>query len=269
MNASPSRSLAVISPPSASRLNLGALVHAVLVLALVGASTLTGHAQPEPPKPAQLRFLFLDETPGGYSLKTGRQFRSISSSPYVISPPYTPGNLHPLEIYKASPAPNPETGEVDRIKVTMFTPPADTTAALVIVTPRVPAAGEPLAYDVEFIDSAPSTFPGGSIRILNRGTLTMAGQFSTKQVLAPPGSTKIISPDADRRGRVRSRIAMDTNSGWTLISDRIAIVKPETRVTGVIVYSPSGLKFRFSNDILAERGDPPPSHVWLTYTDTP
>lgn len=258
-------------PPASLRSGFGSFLHLVVVLALVCVFTAVTRAQPPPPEPAQLRFLFLDETPGGYFLKIDKGFKSISSAPYVISPAYLPGSLRPLEIYRASPIPNPETGEIEHIKVAVFTPPSTTTAALVIVTPRpaLPGSRETPLYNVEFIDSNPTTFPGGSIRILNRGTLPMAGRFASNQVLAQPGSTKIISPDADSRGRVRSRVAMAAGGAWKLISDQIAIVKPDTRLTGILVYSPSGLKFRFSNDILAERGDPPPGHVWLTYTDKP
>ncbi|HEY9249655.1 MAG TPA: hypothetical protein VIO38_11005, partial [Rariglobus sp.] len=94
-------------------------------------------AQPEPPpKPATLRFLFLDETPGAYSLKIERDFKQISAAPYAISPPYVPAGLKSLDIYKTNPVPNPETGAIERIKIATLTPPANTTSALVIITPR-------------------------------------------------------------------------------------------------------------------------------------
>ncbi|MEX2606406.1 MAG: hypothetical protein WD708_03595, partial [Kiritimatiellia bacterium] len=73
----------------------------------------------------------------------------------------------------------------------------------------------------------------------------------------------------DHRHRVRARIATRDPEGWQLIDDNIAIVKPTTRMTGLMVFSPSGLRFRFDEYLIATRGPPPPSHVWLTYSDTP
>ncbi len=229
-------------------------------------------AQPEPPpKPATLRFLFLDETAGAYALKLGDSFRQISSAPYNISPPYVPASLNRIELFKTSSVPDPITGAPIRLRIASFTPPANTTSALVIVTPRAAPADstEPPAYGIEFIDSNPSTFPGGSLRILNRGQTTMAARLASGQITTEPGETRIISPVADARGRLRILVAVQGPDQWKLIDDNVAIVRPDTRLTGLLVYSPSGMKFRLGPYILAERGDPPPSHVWLTYTDTP
>ncbi len=229
---------------------------------------LTTLAQPQTPaKPASLRFLFIDESAGAYALKLGTDFRALSSAPYSISAPFTPSDFRPLEIYKTNPASATDSPQPDRIKIATVTPPADTTAVLVIVTPRL-ENGAP-AFHVELVPSDPRSFPGGSIRVLNRGRSTLAVQFATHQVLAEPGSVQLLQPVADQRGRIRARVAVQTPEEWKLISDRVAIVKPETRLTGVLVYSPSGMKFRFGGDVLAERGDPPPGHAWLTYTDTP
>jgi hypothetical protein len=236
------------------------------------ASATALRAAPEdPPKPATLRFLFLDETAGSYVLKTDKAYRPVSASPYTISPPFAPADWKPLQLYKQGTVRDAKTGELPRVKVATITPPASTTAALVIITPRPPSPDTPdlLSYNVEYIDSAASSFPGGSIRILNRGRVDMAARLSNEQIVAEPGSIKIVSPVADQRGRLRVMVAVQTPEKWKLIDDNIVFVMPDIRVTGVLVYSPSGLKFRFGPDLLAERGDPPPSHVWLTYTDSP
>lgn len=235
------------------------------------AFALGAFAQGDAPKPAQLRFLFLDETAGAYSLKTGATYRRISAAPYTISPPHTPADFKPLEIYQASATPDPATGQLVQTRITTVTPPADTTSALVIVTPRpaTPGSTEPPVYAVEFVDNSAEAFPAGSLRILNRGQTTMAARLAGEQISVERGASRIISPVADARGRLRVLIAVQGPDQWKLIDDNVAIVKPDTRLTGLLVYSPSGMKFRLGPYILAERGDPPPSHVWLTYTDTP
>lgn len=240
----------------------------LLLLAFLPSSL---RAQSDAPKPAQLRFLFLDESAGAYSIKTGTTYKRISAAPYTISPVHTPADFKRLEIYKASAQPDPETGQFVQTRITTLTPPANTTSALVIVTPRpaTPGSDEPPVYGVEFIDNGPAAFPGGSLRILNRGQTTMAARLAGEQVAVERGATRVIAPVADERGRLRILVAVQGPDQWKLIDDNVAIVKPDTRLTGLLVYSPSGMKFRLGPYILAERGDPPPSHVWLTYTDTP
>ena len=97
----------------------------------------------------------------------------------------------------------------------------------------------------------------------------MAARLAGEQISVERGASRIISPVADERGRLRILVAVQNPDQWKLIDDNVAIMKPDNRLTGLLVYSPSGMKFRMSHDLLAERGDPPPTHVWLTYTDTP
>ena len=226
-----------------------------------------------PPRPATLRFLFLDETAGAYSLKIDATYRRISTEPYAISQPFVPPDMKRLEIYKTSAQLDPVTGLPAQVRVATVTPPADTTSALVILTPRPATSGaaeSSATYAVEFIYNSPSAFPAGSLRILNRGRVAMAARIGSERVVAEPGSVRIHAPVvADARGRLRVLVAVQGSDQWRLIDDRVAILKPDTRLTGLLVYSPSGLKFRMSPDLLVERGDPPPSHVWLTYSDTP
>lgn len=225
---------------------------------------------PEPVTPPTLRFLFLDETAGAYSLKLGGDFKRISAAPYTISAPYTPTDFKRLDIYKA--AAEPKTGRIEQLHIATLNPPAGMSSAFVIVTPRPapPDSVGPPSYAVEIIDNGPDAFPAGSIRIINRGRTTMATRLAGRQIVTEPAATRIIAPElTDSRGRLRVLVAVQTPDQWRMIDDSVAIVKPDTRLTGLLVYSPTGMKFRLGPYILAERGDPPPSHVWLTYTDTP
>lgn len=226
---------------------------------------------PSPPKPARLRFLFLDETAGAYAVKTGSTFRQISSTPYAISAEFTPADLTPLEIYKTNPAPDPVTGKTERVKIAGITPPVTTTAALFIITPRPQPAGTtaPASYSVEMIDSDARAAPAGSLRILNRGLVSLAAQIGTEQISANPGDTRLFKPVTDQRFRVRIKIAVNNQDGWKLIDDRIAKVRADTRTTGILVFSPSGMRHTYPEDEIISRGPPPPGHFWLTYTDTP
>ncbi len=239
-----------------------ALCIALFSLARAGAA--------EPPPDVSLRFLFLDETPGAYSLKTGATFRQLSATPYAIGRPVVARPAARLELFKDSPAPDPLTGKIVRIKVATVTAPADTPSALVVLTPRPaePGATTAPAYDVAFYNNDPRDFPARSIRILNLGHAAVATQFGSAQTVTPPGSAQVVQPTPDQRDRVFGKIAVQTAAGWELLYNRITILRATERVTGVFVYSPSGLRHTYTAQELAERGPPSPGHFWLTYGET-
>jgi len=83
------------------------------------------------------------------------------------------------------------------------------------------------------------------------------------------GRDGTLRPSADARHRIRVRVAAQGNGGWHLINDGVSILRPETRMIGLCVFSPSGLRFRLGEDVVEKLGVPPPSHVWLTFSDTP
>lgn len=224
------------------------------------------------PQPPQLRFLFLDETPGAYSVKTnGGAYRQISSSPYAISQPFTPSGLAPLEIYKTGTIPDPVTGQKPRVKVATVPLPTNTTASLVVLAPPSSSADQTAAlnYNVRFFDNDPRSFPPKSLRILNLGHSPMAAQFGEERALVEPGASRILRPVTDRYHRIVGKIAVSTPPDWKLLYNKVLIIAPEERLTGVFVYSASGLRHTYTALELAEMGPPAPGHFWLSYSDTP
>jgi hypothetical protein len=238
----------------------------ILVLPFVAAAQT---APKPPPPPARLRFLFLDETPGFYALKLDeKNYRRVSANPYEISAPYTPASVEPMEIYKTSRTIDPATGEPRRIRIARFVPPNNTPSALVIVTPRPPAAPDaPLDFKVEIIDCNPADFPGGSIRIVNRGRGGMAAQFGETRIIVQPGETKVVRPKVDHRNRMLSRVAAEEASGWRVLSKTFAVLEPTERVFGILIYSPGGMRHTRTPQEIAEFGPPKPGHFWLTFSD--
>ena len=224
---------------------------------------------PEAPKPAKLRFLFLDESTGAYALKIGKGYQQLSGSPYAISPVFTPATADRIELYKTSTHPDPVTKKIERTKIADFIPPVDTTSALVVVTPKPAKPGVAPVYTVNLIESSTKNFPLGSIRILNLGHVTMAAQFGASQVTVEPGASQIVQPSADRRYRILAKIAAKTGESWELRSDNLVILRPEQRITGIFFYSPSGMIHTYPPDEILEHGPPPPGHFWLTYVDSP
>ncbi len=253
--------------PPGRRLRIFSLVTGFTVL-----TCLHGAAQPEAPRPpAKLRFLFLDETAGAYSLKVNESFKQIISAPYTISSPIVPTGSDRLDIYKTNPVPDPITGKNKRVKVASITPPTNTTSALVILTPRRVAVDSDAApvYDVEFIDSDPQAYPIGTLRVLNRGTAAMAAQIGSENLIAEPGATKIIKPSTDTHFRLRTKVATQTPGGWKLLDNNVTILKANNRLTGVLLFSPSGMRHIYDESTIYDRGAPPPGHVWLMYSDPP
>jgi hypothetical protein len=237
--------------------------------ALPGLSIVASRAHAKEPSPEiTLRFLFLDETPGAYSLKLGATYRQVSATPYMIGGPVTTEQADRLELYKDGP-PDPATGKPLRLKIATLNAPADTSSALVVITPRPPAPGTTTpVYTTAFFDNDPRAFPPRSIRILNLGQAPMAAQFGSAQVITQPGASQIIQPTVDPRNRVFGKIAVQTPTGWELLYNRITVLRSDERVTGVFVYSPSGLRHTYTSREIEENGPPPPGHFWLTYGET-
>lgn len=246
---------------------LGALFLGAILLAPARAQT-----PPDAPKPAKLRFLFLDEKPGAYSLKIGATFRPISQAPYAISPPLTLAPGTRLEIYQTPAKPDPVTGKKEPLKIATLTPPAALTSALVVVTPVQPPPNstETPRCEVAYFDADSAVFPAGSIRVLNLGHALLGTQFDNGAPFSlQPGETRIVQPAPDAKNRVVAKIAVHEGDTWRLLSNKIALLRPGQRMTGVFVYSPSGMLHTFTAEELAEFGKPKPGHFWLTYTDTP
>jgi hypothetical protein len=247
--------------------------HRILLLVFLalfeGLSVRAVAQTPEQIPEVRLRFLFLDETAGAYSLQTGHSFRQLSATPYAISNPLTAAPGDKLELYKELPATDPAEagrGKTVRVKIAAVTVPA-VPAALVVLTPRpaAPGSGGAPVYDVAFYDGS---FPEKSVRIINLGRAAMAARFGDEQALVPPGTARVLSPATDGRNRVFAKIAVQAAAGWTLLSDSITVVRPDERLTGVLVYSPSGLRYAYTSAEIAENGPPPPGHFWLTYGET-
>ena len=245
-----------------------------LLFSVLGLVSSVAFAQPEPakpPAPAKLRFLFIDESAGAYSLKLGNAHRPVSANPYEISAPYIPADLTSLDLYKT--LVDPGTGIPKPVKIATVTPPANTPSALVIITPRPPASPDVApVYKVELLDTNPALFPAGSIRIINRSPVPMAAQFSDSRVVTAPGETSLVQPATDARRRVLFKIAIQVQQdagGWQLIQDSITVIRAKERMFGILVYSPGGMKHMLTASELAEFGSPKPGCFWLTFSDTP
>jgi hypothetical protein len=247
-------------------------LHALLVIVCCAAATLWSQ-QPDAQQPPRLRFLFIDETPGAYSLTLGKEQRQISANPYEISAVVVPADLKPLGVYKTFPAdPDPATSRPKRLKIASVTVPARMISALVVITPRPAEAPDVTpVYQVEIIDSSPEAFPAGSLRIINRSPVTMAAQFGTEKVVTTSGGVSLLQPVPDARHRILFKIAIQVqrSSGWELIQDSMTVIRPAERMTGILVYSPGGMKHMLTAAELAEFGPPKPGCFWLTFSDTP
>lgn len=215
-----------------------------------------------------LRFLFLDESGGAYSLKSGQGYTELGEQVYAIGPAVTVSAGERPFLYRETPDPAGKNGQPRREKIAAIVPPAGAASSLVVVTALPPVdAGASPAYSLSYYNNSTEVFPTRSIRILNLGQVSVAARFSSSEVLATPGSSQIVRPEIDTRNRVRTKAAVQTPSGWQMLYDSLTIVRPRQRVTCLCVYSPSGMKHTYYPEELAKLGPPPPGHFWLTYTD--
>lgn len=224
---------------------------------------------PAPTPVVVLRCLFLDETGGDYSLKTGDGYRELGSAPYYVGAPVTVAGSERLELFKELADAESKDGKLKRTKIAILAPPAGATSVLVVVTsiPSVDPRTGP-TYDIAYYDSSPALFPLNSIRIVNLGQGPLATKFGSLETITGPGASRIVRPEIGERNLVRTKAAVQASGGWQLLYDSRTIIRPKQRVTVLCVYSASGLKQSYDPEALARFGTPPPAHFWLTYTDT-
>ncbi|WP_269522090.1 hypothetical protein [Coraliomargarita parva] len=233
-------------------------------------STAKATAQPadsESPK-MELRFLFLDESPGAYYLKKEDTFSVLSDSPYKISPVIRPLTEELLEIYKE--LPNPEAPEtMQRIQIGKLTASLEMGSSLIVLTPIKNMAADTSRpkYQVNVYGSDSNEFPKNSIRILNLSNAPFACEFNKDRQLIAPYSSNIIKPDTDSKNRLRYKVAARKAEGWELLDNGVMLLRADERVTGVLIYSPSGMRHTFSESEMEFFGEPKPGYYWLTYTD--
>jgi len=96
----------------------------------------------------------------------------------------------------------------------------------------------------------------------------MAARFGTEQIEVEPGAERLITPAVDRRNRIRVFIASQGKGEWRMIFNSFISLPEDNRVTGIVVYSPSGLRHTYTQDEIDTLGAPKPGYFWLTFTDT-
>lgn len=238
-------------------------------LVIVHWTFVLGLCAQDAPQPVALRFLFLDESPGAYSIRIGSDYRDLGPTPYVISAPQELAPGARLQLYKE--LPDPATGRPVRTRVLDRTAPPGLPHALVVVAPSSSVAEDGTrSYTARFYDTDPARTPPQSIRILNLSSVPMAARFGADEAAVAPGESKTIQPAPDARGRLRTFIGVNVQGpeGWRIIYNSFVSLRQNQRMTGILVYSPSGLRHTYSEDELIAMGPPQPGHFWLSFTET-
>lgn len=220
------------------------------------------------PETAQVRFLFVDEAPGAYAVEEAGRRHHLGAYPYAITPPRALAVPGDHAIWKELPAPDSPAPRPVRVGTLSLRP--GMRSVLAVITPR-PAASPELTpiYQVQLHDASPTAFPADAVRLLNLASVELAARFGDQTVRLAPGESRVLRPVLDARRRVRTQVARADGGAWEPIYDSVTTVRPGQRVTGVLVFSPSGLIHTYTQAEIDARGRPPPAHVWLTYSDAP
>lgn len=236
-----------------------------LLLALAFFIPVCAHAQ-STPEPVRVRFLLLDESSGDYSVKLGAEFKNLGSKPYVISSPleFRPGDH--LELYKE--LPDPKSGKPVRTRVINLIAPSPKVSLMVIAPSATVGTDGAPAYNSRFYDVSPEKTPNRSIRILNLSPSPMAARFGSDQVEISPGTERVVTPTFDKRSRIRVFVASQGQGEWQMIFNSFLSLGETAHMTGIVVYSPSGLRHTYTEDELATLGPPKPGFFWLYFTDS-
>lgn len=231
----------------------------IIVLAAFFAGALGLQAQREYIQ--KLRFLFLDESRSAYYLDAGNGPQRISASPYAISPPLEVTLGQPLAILMAE---NSRRNAPTR-QILTLRPPADIPSALVVIRP---GAGGSEQYTASYINNDVGERPSQSIQIFNLGQSPTAVVISDQKALIPPAESTILNLTPDEKHRVIAKVGEKTADGWRMLYDGVISLKPGERMTAVIVYSPTGLRYSYTEQEIIENGEPRPGHFWLTFKES-
>ncbi len=227
--------------------------------------SLAAHAQ-QTPQPVSIRFLFLDESSGDYFVKVGTGFNNLGAKPYVVTPTFDFPQGSRIELYKE--LADPTTGEVVRTRVVNLTA-ASPAHALAVITPTTEVAQDGVrSYRSRLYDIAPDKTPPRSIRILNLSPAPMAARFGTDQIEILPDAERLVTPSVDKRNRIRVYVASQGAGDWHLIFNSFLSLQENNRMTGIVVYSPSGLLHTYTQDELETLGPPKPGFFWLYFTES-
>lgn len=260
---------------------------AVIVLSIIFGQTPGLHARANAGGTlarVELRFIFLDDQPATYTLQVegnrGERVdtRTMTVEPYTISPPLAVLAGQKIRVARSDagtaeqPAAQGQNGKDSdgRNEASVIGDFNAPDASRLIV--MHPAARNEAGHwrSLSFPDDTES-FPKGSIRVINLSDAPAVGAFGNEGVQLAPGEARIIHPRLDARQRTRTRIGVlknaDSADGRKIIYNSITSIANGQRVTGVLVYSPSGLSFTYTDTQLEELDPLPADYFWLTSTD--
>jgi len=243
----------------------------VAALGLVGGRTLNAQDEESKTPSVIVWFLFLDESEGAFYLKSATGYELLSGSPYSVEgrKTFKPGER--IEIYKTlnrkvlTDDARVASASGRRVKVAEFPAPLDTASALAVLAPGPNEGGIP-SYRVRFFEESPEEQVGGTIKLINLGQTRSAVALGAEYVVLQPGQIETIQAPVDSRNRLKVQVADELGGDWNVIERRVVFLRPNESMTGIFVYSPTGMKHLYSSgELLSLGGDPPPGHAWLQF----
>lgn len=227
-----------------------------LLTCLLGGASLRGQDETR----IQLRFLFLDESRSAYFLQLEDETVRLSAAPYSISPPITVQYGQTLNILQANTSRKSEA----RREILNIQAPDQGNSALVVVEPQ---SGKSSDYRYSILETGSARRDPQSLQIFNLGLTETAVLIGESKALIPAGETKLMNINPDAKHRVIAKVGERTTEGWRMLYDGVIALRPEQKMTAVIVYSPTGLRYTYTKQEIQEFGEPEPGHFWLTFLD--
>ncbi len=238
------------------------LCQRVLILCLVfNAFCVVAKAQVSP---VQVRVLFLDESKTAYFIKEGDGYQSVSPYPYSISPAFEVSPRSPREVFKEVKFVDDSGEERSRyVEIAQIEVEGDASSVLAVV-----AFKGSDQYQVRYYSENEDEFPSGTVRVINLGQKPIAASVGGGVFPLVPGEAKLMEPKLDHKRRFFTRVAEKDSEQWNILYDDVTILRANERMTGLVVYSPSGMRHTYTESEILEYGPPPPGHYWLSYSDS-
>lgn len=214
--------------------------------------------------PVDVRILVVDEVGEGFAVNAGEQEVIVCNHPYEISRPVRYWGGDQLELSQVAYRVNDDgETEPDFSLAGSIVIPEDASSILVVFLPNKDRS----EYYGKIYADSDSDFPYGSLRVINLSPSAIAFAAGGDRQFLESGEIAVVSPEVDRKNRLFLKVADKKSDEWNILLNSVEVLRPSDRITGVVVYSPSGMRHTMTSTEIRMFGEPKPGNYWIDFRE--
>tara|TARA_R100000027_G_scaffold2734_9_gene2704 strand:- start:2805 stop:3548 length:744 start_codon:yes stop_codon:yes gene_type:complete len=216
------------------------------------------------PTPVEVRILVVDEVGEGFALNRGEQEIIVCNHPYEISRPVRFLGGDRLELSTVAYRKD-EDGELEAefSRVGSITVPEGSESVLIVFLPNKNRT----EYFGRIYKDSDANFPFGSLRVINLSPSAIAFAAGGDREFLESGEVIVVSPEVDRKNRFLLKVADKKSDEWNILLNSVEVLRPSDRITGLVIYSPSGMRHTMTSAEIRMFGEPKPGNYWIDFRE--